>query len=161
VQNIETISTLGNQVDPGTETQRNRPNRVVETMLVSIRSVAPCLCCRRPLHYLRTRSPPAGARVAAGEVEEGPSKDASPPLPRSPPARSSLALPPMQSSHARTLAQVRVRTLVHDQSPRATMTSVEKFVIVVWTYLGPLPRWVSGPTTRWAPGTTRLVPHGT
>jgi hypothetical protein len=25
---------------------------------------------------------------------------------------------------------------------------------VVWTSLGPLPRWVPGPTTRWAPGTT-------
>jgi hypothetical protein len=33
--------------------------------------------------------------------------------------------------------------------------------LVVWTFLGPLPRWVPGPTTRWAPGTTRLVPHGT
>jgi hypothetical protein len=33
--------------------------------------------------------------------------------------------------------------------------------IVVWTYLGPLPRWVPGPTTRWAPGTTRLALHGT
>jgi hypothetical protein len=32
---------------------------------------------------------------------------------------------------------------------------------VVWTSLGPLPRWVLGPTTRWAPGTTRLVPYGT
>jgi hypothetical protein len=32
---------------------------------------------------------------------------------------------------------------------------------VVWTSLGPLPRWVPRPTTRWAPGTTRLVPHGT
>jgi hypothetical protein len=32
--------------------------------------------------------------------------------------------------------------------------------IVVWTSLGPLPRWVPGPTTRWAP-TIRLVPHGT
>jgi hypothetical protein len=32
---------------------------------------------------------------------------------------------------------------------------------VVWTSLGPLPRWVPGPTTWWAPGTTRLVPHGT
>jgi hypothetical protein len=32
---------------------------------------------------------------------------------------------------------------------------------VVWTSLGPLPRWVLGPTTRWAPGTTQLVPHGT
>jgi hypothetical protein len=25
---------------------------------------------------------------------------------------------------------------------------------IVWTSLGPLPRWVSRPTTRWAPGTT-------
>jgi hypothetical protein len=32
---------------------------------------------------------------------------------------------------------------------------------VVWTSLGPLPRRVPGLTTRWAPGTTRLVPHGT
>jgi hypothetical protein len=32
---------------------------------------------------------------------------------------------------------------------------------VVWTSLGPLPRWVLGPTTRWAPGTTRLALHGT
>jgi hypothetical protein len=33
--------------------------------------------------------------------------------------------------------------------------------LVVWTSLGPLPRWVPGPTTRWAPGTTRLALHGT
>jgi hypothetical protein len=32
---------------------------------------------------------------------------------------------------------------------------------VIWTSLGPLPRWVPGPTTRWAPGTTRLALHGT
>jgi hypothetical protein len=32
---------------------------------------------------------------------------------------------------------------------------------VVWTSLGPLPRWVSGLTTRWAFGTTRLALHGT
>jgi hypothetical protein len=32
---------------------------------------------------------------------------------------------------------------------------------VVWTSLGPLHLWVPRPTTRWAPGTTRLVPHGT
>jgi hypothetical protein len=32
---------------------------------------------------------------------------------------------------------------------------------VVWTSLGPLPRWVPRPTTRWAPGTTRLALHGT
>jgi hypothetical protein len=39
------------------------------------------------------------------------------------------------------------------------MRRLEK--IVVWTSLGPLPRWVPGPTTRWAPGTTRLALHGT
>jgi hypothetical protein len=33
--------------------------------------------------------------------------------------------------------------------------------LVVWTSLGPLPRWVPEPTTRWAPGTTRLGSHGT
>jgi hypothetical protein len=33
-------------------------------------------------------------------------------------------------------------------------------LVVVWTSLGPLPRWVPGPTTRWAPGTTRLALHG-
>jgi hypothetical protein len=32
---------------------------------------------------------------------------------------------------------------------------------VVWTSLGPLPRWVPGPTTRWAPRITRLALHGT
>jgi hypothetical protein len=32
---------------------------------------------------------------------------------------------------------------------------------VVWTSLGPLPRWVPGPTPRWAPGTTWLALHGT
>jgi hypothetical protein len=32
---------------------------------------------------------------------------------------------------------------------------------VVWTSLGPLPRWVPGPTTRWAPGTIWLALHGT
>jgi hypothetical protein len=34
-------------------------------------------------------------------------------------------------------------------------------ITVVWTSLGPLPQWVQGPTTRWAPGTTRLALHGT
>jgi hypothetical protein len=32
---------------------------------------------------------------------------------------------------------------------------------VVWTSLAPLPRRVPRPTTRWAPGITRLVIHGT
>jgi hypothetical protein len=35
------------------------------------------------------------------------------------------------------------------------------YMYVVWTSLGPLPRWEPGPTTRWAPGTTRLALHGT
>jgi hypothetical protein len=39
--------------------------------------------------------------------------------------------------------------------------SIPNQVLVVWTSLGPLPRWVPGPTTRWAPGTTRLALHGT
>jgi hypothetical protein len=33
--------------------------------------------------------------------------------------------------------------------------------LVIWTSMGPSPRWVPGPTTRWAPRTTRLVPHST
>jgi hypothetical protein len=33
--------------------------------------------------------------------------------------------------------------------------------VVVWASLGPLPRWVPGPTTRWALGTTWLALHGT
>jgi hypothetical protein len=33
--------------------------------------------------------------------------------------------------------------------------------LVVWTSLGPLPRWVPGLTTWWAPGTTRLGSHCT
>jgi hypothetical protein len=50
--------------------------------------------------------------------------------------------------------------------PRDASSTLEDFWLVVrglvvWTSLGPLPRWVSGPTTRWAPRTTRLEPHGT
>jgi hypothetical protein len=37
----------------------------------------------------------------------------------------------------------------------------EDDVAVVWTSLGPPHRRVPGPTTRWAPGTTRLALHGT
>jgi hypothetical protein len=33
--------------------------------------------------------------------------------------------------------------------------------VVVRTSLGPLPRWVPGPTTRWAPWSTRFVLHNT
>jgi hypothetical protein len=44
---------------------------------------------------------------------------------------------------------------------RARGYAVVNGELVIWTSLGPLPRWVPGPTTRWAPVTTRLVPHGT
>jgi hypothetical protein len=44
-----------------------------------------------------------------------------------------------------------------EQSPVASVAVVS----VVWTSLGPLPRWVPGPTTRWAPMTTRLALHST
>jgi hypothetical protein len=44
-------------------------------------------------------------------------------------------------------------------SIQATNIPTENFV--VWTSLGLLPRWVPGPTTRWAPGTTRLGLHDT
>jgi hypothetical protein len=51
-----------------------------------------------------------------------------------------------------------------DRMPRHVARLVTRLVVdhfVVWTSLGPLPRWVPGPTTRWAPGTTRLALHGT
>jgi hypothetical protein len=44
---------------------------------------------------------------------------------------------------------------------RNPMLASKNMAPVVWTSLGPLPRWVPGPTTRWAPGTTRLALHGT
>jgi hypothetical protein len=44
--------------------------------------------------------------------------------------------------------------------PRHTRPEL-KLPTVVWTSLGPIPRWVPGTTTRWAPGTTRLALHGT
>jgi hypothetical protein len=48
-------------------------------------------------------------------------------------------------------------------APGPSGTAQDRYLedIVVWTSLGPLPRWVPGPTTRWAPGTTRLALHDT
>jgi hypothetical protein len=43
------------------------------------------------------------------------------------------------------------------RTEKLTFDVVDMYHPVVWTSLGPLPRWVPGPTTRWAPGTTRLV----
>jgi hypothetical protein len=45
--------------------------------------------------------------------------------------------------------------------PTHTPAHKTKAQPVVWTSLGPLPRWVPGPTTWWAPGTTRLALHDT
>jgi hypothetical protein len=59
-----------------------------------------------------------------------------------------------RESNVTTLSQN--RTL----SSRKNLTR-KRMKDVVWTSLGPLPRWVPGPTTRWAPGTTRLALHGT
>jgi hypothetical protein len=56
------------------------------------------------------------------------------------------------SSHARWLSRPG-RRLAGIRPPTAAA--------VVWTSLGPLPRWVPRPTTRWAPGTTRLPLHDT
>jgi hypothetical protein len=56
------------------------------------------------------------------------------------------------------------RTIVTVGAPRMLAMSTSpasEGASVVWTSLGPLPRWVPGPTTRWAPGTTRLALHGT
>jgi hypothetical protein len=52
-----------------------------------------------------------------------------------------------------------LRGKTHDHVTRTRQPSEGGSVI--WTSLGPLPRWVPGATTQWAPGTTRLVPHGT
>jgi hypothetical protein len=49
----------------------------------------------------------------------------------------------------------------HGSRWRGGGMSLDPLLTVVWTSLGPLPRWVPGPTTRWAPGTTWLVSHGT
>jgi hypothetical protein len=54
-----------------------------------------------------------------------------------------------------------VHNVFHVTQLKKGMHVPENEVIVVWTSLGPLPRWVPGPTTWWAPGTTRLVPHDT
>jgi hypothetical protein len=48
-----------------------------------------------------------------------------------------------------------LRSLLRPSARRREPTTV------IWTSLGPLPRWVPGPTTRWAPRTTRLALHDT
>jgi hypothetical protein len=54
-----------------------------------------------------------------------------------------------------------MKNYVNDTLKLRVADQPKKGGFVVWTSLGPLPRWVPEPTTRWAPGTTRLVPHGT
>jgi hypothetical protein len=51
---------------------------------------------------------------------------------------------------------------IMDMGPIKNLKGVQHItgcLAVVWTSLGPLPRWVPGPTGRWAPGTTRLALH--
>jgi hypothetical protein len=60
------------------------------------------------------------------------------------------------------IEEARQRIWLKSLKHRMNRWSRQQFVqCVVWTSLGPLPRWVPGPTTRWAPGTTRLALHGT
>jgi hypothetical protein len=55
----------------------------------------------------------------------------------------------------------KTRSLESSKRKRRSSEQISDAELVVWTSLGPLPRWVPGPTTRWAPGTTRLALHGT
>jgi hypothetical protein len=59
-------------------------------------------------------------------------------------------------------AEIAAATAEADFFPTVDLVLRRDFAApVVWTSLGPLPRWVPGPTTRWAPGTTRLALRGT
>jgi hypothetical protein len=57
--------------------------------------------------------------------------------------------------------EVLVDQLLPVSDERLSVLYALDVTVVIWTSLGPLPRWVPGPTTRWAPGTTRLALHGT
>jgi hypothetical protein len=60
-----------------------------------------------------------------------------------------------------TRGRLRTTRQVHQDYSKLSRSTTKYSGAVIWTSLGPLPRWVPGPTTRWAPGTTRLGPHGT
>jgi hypothetical protein len=62
---------------------------------------------------------------------------------------------------ADTLKQLPIYYVSEALSGSKLFYSEMEKMAVVWTSLGPLPRWVPGPTTRWALGTTRLALHGT
>jgi hypothetical protein len=60
-----------------------------------------------------------------------------------------------------TRGRLRTTRQGHQDYSKLSYSTTKSRGLVVWISLGPLPRRVPGPTTRWAPGTTRLVPHGT
>jgi hypothetical protein len=62
---------------------------------------------------------------------------------------------------ADTLKQLPIYYVSEALSGSKLFYSEMEKMAVVWTSLGPLPRWVPGSTTRWALGTTRLALHGT
>jgi hypothetical protein len=138
----------------------------------------------------RLWSPPAGpspALACAGNIPAPPGVPPSPtsslrlhrPQPKSRSRSRAVAArrvcgpcgaPPLLPPSATAAPSHRWPALHHWAPPRSRplrrshghlLPSSSSSVTVVWTSLGPLPRWVPGPTTRWAPGTTRLVQHDT
>jgi hypothetical protein len=69
------------------------------------------------------------------------------------------ALSTWELSSSRPAARRRRRDKVPWAAGGTTDGAHAVSALVVWTSLGPRPRWVPGPTTRWAPGTTRLALH--
>jgi hypothetical protein len=118
---------------------------------------------------------PSAASEAAKVVPEGPaaSTESAADVPTPPLTNKRQKAPPQLAEAAETTAAVaasgaaEVVVGVARLSPPRPVVAGDDEVhapdepVVVWTSLGPLPRWVPGPTTQWAPGTTRLVPHDT
>jgi hypothetical protein len=127
---------------------------------------------RRLLRLAQARRRLLCLRRASGclGTSRGSSRRSSSTTPRR--AGSSSTTPPRAGSSSTTSPPPRVwvprhvaRLVMRLVAPLVIEYSTSRRLVVdyfvVWTSLGPLPRWVLGPTTRWAPGTTRLALHGT
>jgi hypothetical protein len=75
---------------------------------------------------------------------------------RASPSTASVAPPPLPPPPYKRCARPPA-----PPTPPLALSSPRSIAVVVWTSLGPIPQWVPGPTTRRAPGTTRLALHGT